>query len=127
MSSLIPTIEKHAVIRKVSEDGRVVAILYEVGVNSTVEYSYEVFVKYKKEEIAVAKLHGAVRSKKSLGANIVWADSNLLEIQFLRAFGEEIYLNKLETPDGDYLISLVSGVEDEKAPPGGMKYNLEHN
>ena len=115
------------VVRVLSPDGRIVAVLVETNGGATTSFGYEVRVlgkdDYNGDE--VAWLYGAARSNNAYGANLRWASDNELLVEYLRAREERLEKSIVHVAGRDVRIALRNGVTDAAAPAGGMLYNLE--
>jgi hypothetical protein len=120
-------VSRHEVVRVLSPDGRIVAVLVETNGGATTSFGYEVRVlgkdSYRGEE--VAWLYGAARSNSAAGANLRWAKDNELLVEYLRAREERLEKSIVHVAGRDVRIALRNGVTDAAAPAGGMLYNLE--
>ena len=97
----------------------------------TTDFGYVVSLaptKQPDDAIPVASLYGAIRNENAYGVNLIWADDHTLEIQFLRAKHTGLERSSPVSVGGILVkVRLRSGVRDDKAPGGGMAYNLEHH
>lgn len=112
--------------RSTSPDGNVDAILSESNCGAPCSFTYEIRLAPKgaRSGERVAILDAATRSAVAWGVNVKWLDSTSLSIEYLRAESSTLEKQTVEIAGRDVKILLRSGVNDPKAPAGGMLYNL---
>ena len=117
------------VARVTSPSGNIDAVLVELNGGATTDFEYEVFVVPVRESTRrhkrVAFLYGAVRNENAYGVNLRWTTPSNLSLEYLRARREDLPLSQVAVAGQRVAVSLRSGVNDPKAPPGGMLYNLQ--
>jgi hypothetical protein len=115
------------VARVPSPDGTLEAVLIETNGGATTSFGYRVRLQRRPGWLwgsrEVASLYGAFRSKCAYGVNLRWTGARKLRVEYLEAqfanaeaksgFGQETVS-----------IDLHGGIEDPKAPCGGMEYNM---
>ena len=117
------------VARTTSPSGKVEAVLVESSGGAATSFAYEVFVvpvgKSTLSHKKVASLYGAARSEQAFGVNLRWAGPANLTLEYLTAERQDLLLPNVLVAGEQVRVSLRSGVTDPKAPPGGMRYNLD--
>jgi hypothetical protein len=121
------TASSHDVARVASPNGTLEAVLTETNGGVTTSFGYEVSVGSKggRPGDRVATLYGAVRNSQAYGANLNWVDDHVLCIQYLRAKSVHNVVKAVNVNGQHVDVELWSGIEDPKAPSGGMRYNLQ--
>jgi hypothetical protein len=117
----------HEVARAVSPNGAFAAVLTESNGGATTSFGYNVSVgsATTTKPTRVASLYGAVRNSQAYGVDLHWTNEHTLHIQYCKAEAVSNVLTSANI-DGQHIeIVLDSGVEDSKAPPGGMLFNLQ--
>jgi hypothetical protein len=120
--------ESDEVVRLVSPNGTVDAVVLEGSGNATRAFLYEIcLVPHERacgDEGKVASLYGAGRSERAAGVNIRWSGTKRLVVEYLNA--KRVPMQRpLATVEGQAIsISLQSGITDANAPEGGMSYNM---
>lgn len=117
------------VARVTSPSGKVDAVLVELNGGATTDFEYEVFIVPVRDPTwrhrRVAFFYGAVRSENAYGVNLKWTTPSNLTLEYLRARQEDLVLAHVAVAGEPVSVSLRGGVNDVKAPPGGMLYNLQ--
>jgi hypothetical protein len=121
------SVSRDEVVRVLSPDGRVVAVLVETNGGATTSFGYEVRVLGRGGDRGdeVAWLYGAARSNNASGANVRWASDTELLVEYLQAREARLEKNIVHVGGRDVRIALRNGVTDSAAPAGGMLFNLE--
>ena len=122
-------IGRDEVARATSPSGKVDAVLVETNGGATTSFGYEIYVVPARGSTwlhkRVAFLYAAARNEQAYGVNLRWARPSDLAIEYLEARQENLALPNIDVAGEQVRVSLRSGVNDLKAPPGGMLYNLE--
>ena len=116
----------YEVAHLVSPNGSFEAVLTETNGGATTSFGYEVSIAPKgagKAE-SVASLYGAVRNEQAYGVNLSWVDNHTLRVQYLRAKAVQNVAKTVIVQGQQIAIQMQSGIEDSRAPRGGMHYNL---
>jgi hypothetical protein len=102
------------------------AIVYETNCGAPCSFGYEVWLAPKggRNWYEVASLDGAVRNKDAWGVNLIWLDADNLSVEYLRADDSTLLRQTVEIEGDKIKVSLRGGVDDPRAPAGGMLYNL---
>jgi hypothetical protein len=131
MVALAGCIGRDEVARATSPSGKIDAVLVETNGGATTSFGYEVFVVPAQGSTwlhkRVAFLYAAARSEQAYGVNLKWAGPVDLTIEYLQARQEDLLLPNIAVAGEQVRVSLRSGVNDPKAPPGGMLYNLQRH
>jgi hypothetical protein len=110
-----------------SPDGKVEAILGEINGGATTSFGYEISlrgVSPGQDPVRVARLYDAVRNESAYGVNLVWRNSQTLEVQYWKAENAETEHASISVGGQSITVRLKAGVLDKSAPAGGMDYNL---
>lgn len=124
---LAPGASEDEVARVASPDDKLEAVLVETNGGATTSFGYEIYIiprAAKPRSPAVASLYGAVRNENAYGANLRWASSNQLMVEFLDAKLSKLELPHLSVDGREVHVTLRPGTLDATAPAGGMFYNL---
>jgi hypothetical protein len=116
------------VSRVTSPDGRVVATLMEVNGGATSSMGYEVYLTRSDMPTSgarVARLYDAVRNESAYGVNLKWESASELSLQYLSAKTALVIVPVWRSGDSAVRVVLRAGIQDQRAPPGGMLHNLE--
>lgn len=126
-SALFSFFSQDEVARVTSPTAALDAVLIETNGGATTSFGYRVIVTrpgwHWRTGTEVASLYGAVRSESAYGANLVWQGVDALSVQYVRARHENLSLPSVSIAGQDVATTLLSGIEDPTAPPGGMLYN----
>lgn len=120
-------IESDEVVRSVSPNGMVDAVVLEGSGGATTSFLYEVCLVPHgmacKEGDTAVSLYDAARSDRASGVNIRWVDPQHLVVEYLKA--RRVSTNRSPaTVEGQVIsVSLRDRVVDATAPQGGMYYN----
>lgn len=114
------------VLRITSPDGRVDAIVFETNCGAPCSFVYEIWSAPKggRNGVRVAYVDAAVRNEKAWGVNLKWLGSDRLAVEYLRADSSQLEKPSIEVAGDRVEISLRDGVQDPRAPAGGMEFNL---
>jgi len=118
---------KDEVVRNISPNGKVDAVLFETNGGATTSFGYEVYVVehgVQPSGSPAVSLYGAIRNQHAYGANLKWTSTDSVAVEFLNAKSAKI--EKPIVSVGTQAIHVVvhEGVLDNVAPSGGMLYNL---
>ena len=117
------------VLRSASPFGPIDAVLVEMNSGGTTSFGYEVHVVERGKQAPrrgeAAFLYAASRSDNAYGANLRWLGPTDLAVEYLGA--QIAKLSKPEVEVGGSIVRVVfrPGINDPRAPAGGMLYNLE--
>lgn len=114
------------VLTKYTSDHKLQAKVVEINAGATAPFIYEVYVN----DIVVAKLVSSLRNERAYGVNVAWEQlpgEDHLRIIYYRAKSVKQPKSSLQLNGHSVKVELVSNILDEKAPDGGMKYNLQLN
>lgn len=120
------------VARVRSPDGSRDAVLIERNGGATTSFGYEVFVVPHAAPVregaagAVASLYAATRNAQAYGVNLRWVAADSVVIEYLRAREALVHGATVNGRPDQLRVALRAGVEDPRAPGGGMQYNREH-
>ncbi len=117
----------HEVARAVSPDRVLSARLTETNAGATTSFGYDVSVEAvgRAQSVRVASLYGAVRNQQAYGVNLLWTDEHTLRIRYLSARSVSNVMTFSQVDGHPVDVVLESGIEDERAPAGGMFFNLQ--
>ena len=117
---------RHEVLRLTSPDGSTDAVVYKTDCGAPCSFGYEIRLARRGGDSAekVASLAGAMRSERAWGVDLKWLDADSLSIEYLRADYANLVKPAAEIDGHSIKISLRPGVDDAKAPSGGMLNNL---
>ena len=115
-------VSRDEVARAAAPDGAVIATLLETNGGATTDFGYEVMVDGTK----VAVLYGAVRNSNAYGANLRWASSSELDIEYLTARWADLQKPELRVGARTIHVVLKPNITDGTAPAGGMLRNQEN-
>lgn len=123
-----PDTSRDEVSRMPSPDGTLDAVLTETNGGATTSFGYDVTISARgqKDGELVAHLYGATRNADAYGVNLKWADAHTLRIEYFEARKVLDVINNLSVNGQRVKVELVSGVEDPRAPAGGMWDNINH-
>jgi len=117
------------VSRVTDPSGSVDAVLLERNAGMTVDFVYWAYVVKKggsaSQGTRVATWYGATRNAEAYGVTLRWKDSSTLELQYLSARRHALERGDVSIGGRTVAVVLKPGVKDNKAPPGGMLYNLQ--
>jgi len=118
--------DKDEVLSLLSPDKKVEAILFETNGGATTSYGYEVYFRNidSGELTQVASFYGATRSNSAYGINLNWVADNNLELEYFKTKSVNLLSSSVYINNKVYGVNLKPNVNDSKAPPGGMLYNL---
>lgn len=114
------------VLTKYTSDHKLQAKVIEINAGAMAPFVYEVYVN----DILVAKLVSSLRNERAYGVNIAWEqlpEVDHLRIIYFTAKSVKQAKSSLQLNGHSVKVELVSNVIDEKAPDGGMKYNLDRS
>jgi hypothetical protein len=114
------------VVRVTSPGGSVDALVFETDCGTLCSFGYEIRLAPKggRNGEEVAYLDGAIRNEDAWGVNLKWLDANKLSIEYLRADYSVLQKQAVNVGGHTVIVSLHVGVNDPRAPGGGMRYNL---
>jgi len=117
------------VTRVTSPSGHSDAVVIETNGGATTSFGYEVHIVLKgtapSADSEAAFLYGAVRNDHAYGVNLRWLADDALAVEYLDAKQVVQQRDRVVAGKRRVTITLVAGVRDAAAPPGGMLYNLE--
>jgi hypothetical protein len=100
------------------------AVVIETNGGATTSFGYEVHVVPRGQQPSssseAAFLYGAVRNDDGYGVNLHWRGDDMVVVEYLSARQITQHTADLEVAARRIRVFLVSGVRDDKAPPGGM-------
>ena len=122
-------ISEDEVARVTSPNGLVDAILTETNGGATTSFGYLIYVAprgaSRSNSSKAASLYGATRSDQAYGVNLKRRGPDELAVEYFSAKSAGVIRHSVSVGDREIRVSLVSGVGDPAAPPGGMLYNLQ--
>ena len=124
-----PTVSHDEVARAWSPNGQIAATLFEENGGATTSFGYEVEMSSKdgSEPKPVARMYGSQRNEGAYGANLRWESNNILVIECLKTKTPPTISGPVSLEGQIVKVMLRTGIEDEEAPAGGMKFNLHRN
>jgi hypothetical protein len=123
-------ISRDEVARTNSPSRDVDAVVVETNGGATTSFGYEIHLvpagRSKYWGTRVARLHGAVRSGRAYGVNLRWRGPAHLDVEYLRAESAVVESGGSFKVSGKTIsVTLTDGIDDPKACPGGMLYDLK--
>jgi hypothetical protein len=114
------------VLRITSPDGRVDAIVFETNCGAPCSFVYEIWLAPRgaRHGVEVAFVDAAVRNEKAWGVNLKWLGTDRLAVEYFRADHSQLMKPSIEVAGDRIEVFLHDGVQDPRAPAGGMEYNL---
>jgi len=118
-------LSRDEVLRVTSPDGKIDAIVFETDCGATCSFGYEIRLapRGSRNGDEVATLEGAIRSEQAWGVNLRWLDAERLSVEYLRAEHSRLLKQGVDVGGHRVSVSLREGVNDPRAPAGGMLYN----
>ncbi len=118
------------VSRVTDPSGSLDAVLIEYNGGATTSFGYGVFVVARGDTVAptmraVASLDAAVRNQTASGANLRWNGSGELAVEYLSARHDTLRDSLITVRARTVRTLLLPGIQDPRAPSGGMAYNLQ--
>jgi hypothetical protein len=118
------------VSRVPAPSGDVDGVVVETNGGATTSFGYDVYVAPKGRSAfrgtKVARLYGALRNERAYGVNLRWTDAKTLTIEFLEArFVALEGRPPINVAGSSIAVVLARGINDPKACPGGMLYDLQ--
>lgn len=126
-AGLVGEPSKDEVARVVSPSGNIDAVLFETNGGATTSFGYEVYIVEHGAQPSgspAVSLYGAVRNQHAYGANLSWASSDSLSVEYLSAKSAKVNTHTRSVGAQAIHVTLREGATDNTAPPGGMLYNL---
>jgi len=114
------------VARVASPDGKVSALVYELSGDAKSPFDYEVDVADDGQMQVAAYIAGAKRNDRAFGVDLRWLSNDHLSVEYLSAQNASAPSGKIVVGGYAVQVSLHPGVQNEKALPGGMLFNLQH-
>jgi hypothetical protein len=112
------------VLRVLSPDNEVSAVVYELSGDAKSSFRYQVEVSANGKAQVVAGFSGALRNDRAYGVTPEWLSNTELSIDYLTAQQQQLLLPAVTLANRTVKVTLHSGVKDPDAPAGGMLFNL---
>ena len=119
---------ENQVVSIASPNGNLKAIVTEINGGATTSFGYDIAIEAKGSPKVqkVVSLYGAIRNEQAYGVDLTWAGNNVLTVKYLRAKAVTNHIQSIEVGGYKVQVVLESGVNDPKAPAGGMLFNLKN-
>ena len=117
------------VARSSSPDRTLDAVVIEGNGGATTSFWYDIYITKAGAPYAsglfVGSVYGAVRNESAWGVNLKWKSPVDLDVEYLSAKKATLEHPHITLGNRSVNVTLLSGVVDATAKPGGMLYNRE--
>jgi hypothetical protein len=137
LRGMLASYSRDEVARVRSPSGDVEGVVVESNGGAITSFGYGVYVTRAGGSTfsgtQVAGLYGAIRGERTLGVgqraygvNLRWVAPEVLQIEYLKARNvNQLARGPVEVGGRKITVTLVDGIDDPNACPGGMLYNLQ--